>query len=112
MDLGHRGEVGSETDTGNHRFKIAARDDSNDDGDTLDEGEAEIAAPVMVTGEIEVSLGTSALITKALDNNSDSNGLTQDLFEGLDGDDADSTNGGVQQTMILVYQFMVRLMTH
>ena len=69
--------------------------DLNDDSDTVDEGErAEIAAPVMpVTGTIEVSLGNSSLIATAIANNTDSDGLTQDLFEGLDGDDANSTNG-------------------
>ena len=48
-----------------------------------------------VYGDIEVSLGTSALITAALGNNSDSDGIGQDLFEGLDGSDAGSANGGV-----------------
>ena len=69
--------------------------DLNSDGDTLDEGDrAEIAAPIMpVTGKIEVSLGNSSLIATAIANNTDSDGLTQDLFEGLDGDDANTTNG-------------------
>ena len=94
LDLGQVDMSGTDTGLAITGVKIPEVD-LNDDGDTLDEGDrAEIAAPVMpVTGTIEVSLGNSSLIATAIANNTDSDGLTQDLFEGLDGDDANSTNG-------------------
>ena len=94
LDLGQVDMSGTDTGLAIAGVKIPEVD-LNSDGDTLDEGDrAEIAAPIMpVTGKIEVSLGNSSLIATAIANNTDSDGLTQDLFEGLDGDDANSTNG-------------------
>ena len=68
--------------------------DTNNDGDTDDVGD-EIAAPILpVVGSIEVSLGTGTLLATAQTNSTDSDGLGQDLFEGLDADDQDTNNGG------------------
>ena len=66
--------------------------DTNGDGDTDDSGD-EIAAPILaVSGEIEISLGSTSLVGDALDNNT---GNTAGVIQGLVDDGGDG-NGGVE----------------